>query len=140
MRRIVLIILAFIFLPNPGKPGSYNSYSNLAYCSDRLTCLHETAHAIDDSSGWISQSPEFELAVGLYLQTADYDETYLQITHTLMTTKQNQMKEVYAWFFAYSDGDIEKINHFVRPYYNEDTVNAFLEKSNSRVMIFWGLD
>jgi len=134
MKRLVFLVMLLVFLPNPGRSGSYNSYSNLAYCEDRLVCLHELAHAMDHDANWISQTPEFEWAVGLYLQTAPYDTLYLQIVHTLATTKQNQAKEVYAWFFAYADGNVDYIPRVLQPYYDQKTATIYSYQIDRGVM------
>lgn len=137
MRRLVIIILAAIFLPLGNTHGVYNEYSDTAYCTDRLTCLHEIGHALDDKSGWISDSEEYRFALSMYLLDANYDELYIQITYTLMTTKQEQMHEVYAWFFAYADGKIENIPPKLQPFYDQELVDKYVNLADNRFLLLW---
>jgi len=141
VRRIVLFVFLIVILPNQGRPGSYNRYSNLGYCTDTSTCLHEIGHAIDDKSGRISQSEDFKLAVAIYLNTADLSEwrsarLYNQITYTLFTTKQNPMAEVYAWFFAYSGGNLDNLPSIIRPFFDQSLVRECLKQNGNHIMWF----
>lgn len=136
MKRIIFVLLFLLIVPPLGKPGAYKTYSALAYCTDEITCLHEIGHMIDYASDWISQSNEFRLGLAMYLQKAPYDELYVQITYTLSTTKQNQLKEVYAWFFAYAGGDVDNIPEDVKPYFNREVAKSYMRHNNSHIMWF----
>ncbi|NUQ86789.1 MAG: hypothetical protein HUU11_18985, partial [Anaerolineales bacterium] len=51
----------WLLLPIPlrGEEGQFNVISGLIWCSDRSSCLHEVAHALDREGGWISHGDDF---------------------------------------------------------------------------------
>lgn len=137
MKRLALLILFVMFVPNPGHDGSYKAASNLAYCTSPISCLHEEGHALDFNNGKPSQTEEFKLALALYLTTSSYDSMFVQVTYTMMTTKQDVLEEVYAWIFAYSDGDIEKIPSMLQPFYTKNVYSFSYTKGKTTYLWFY---
>ena len=66
---IVCVALLFLIvpIPLPGTSGVYNYVSNLYWCSDNVSCLHERAHQMDRNQGQISHSKEWSNALYLYV-------------------------------------------------------------------------
>lgn len=115
MRYAVLLVallslsaVAFLPLPLPGTIGMYNSWSGLIWCTSELTCMHEVGHKLDDMSGWVSSTPEFQAKIRKY----EFDS--LLPDDPLM----NKQAELYAMLFSISHGDPERVMAEFRPFYN----------------------
>ncbi len=133
-----LLAMAFlyIFLPIPigNQRGVYNTITGLYWCSDTYSCNHELGHKMDAQLGWISQTPEFEVALS-NLVLEDYARgkltpySYLIIKkmikyengfHQLIT---NEQSEIYADIYALSNASREKMPDSLEPFYLWNSTN-----------------
>lgn len=139
LRTLLIFLLILVVLsPNLGKPGSYNAYSGLAYCTSEITCYHEIGHAIDTGMNWVSQSNEFVVAISWYLiNSPAHDPLKLQILYTTETTKQNLLKEIYAWTFAYFKGDVESMPDYLQPFFDTTLSSKYMLQKDNKYMWLW---
>jgi len=105
-RSLLLIVVCFLlFAPIPprGATGAYNTFSHALICATREICLHELAHGLDQSAGWPSRTEEFQDAVSVHLgeQPGEYN-----------------WPELYAWLYAFTDGDRDKMPDELRRFYD----------------------
>ena len=127
-----LLAMAFlyIFLPIPigNQRGAYNVITGLYWCSDTYSCNHERAHQMDAQLGWISHSPEWEIATANYVLESYAKgeitpQAYLIIGmmikykngfHQLITDEQS---EIYADIYALSNANREEMPDSLEPFY-----------------------
>ena len=125
-----IIVLAFLILPipMPGTNGTYNAVSNLYWCSDHYSCLHEKAHQMDRQQGWISHSVEWGNALHLYvIVQSRMDEvdpytiailsSFLDYHHKLYYVFNDPSAELYANIYAMSNGNKEEMPDVLEPFY-----------------------
>lgn len=67
MAALISLCLALLPIPMPGQDGVYNTWSRLSWCSNERACIHERAHALDQTLGWPSHSTEFGRALEIYV-------------------------------------------------------------------------
>ncbi len=123
-----LLLFALLPVPMPGTTGIYNSVSNLYWCSDHLSCLHERAHQMDRSQGWISHSKEWSDALYLYVlvqsQTDKADPYVIAILsnrldyhHKFYYLFNDSNTELYAKIYELSNGDRAEMPDSLESFY-----------------------
>jgi len=133
---LLAMALLYIFLPIPigGQRGAYNTITGLYWCSDTYSCNHERGHQMDAQLGWISHSPEWELALSNYVLEMYSEKTptpytwlimgrvieYKGAFHQLITDEQS---ELYADIYALSNGRKEEMPDSLEPFYLWDQTN-----------------
>lgn len=131
-----IIVLAFLVLPIPlpGKNGAYNAFSNLYWCSDEYSCLHEKAHQMDRNQNWISHSDAWINELHLYvLVQSRIDKTNPYVIEILSSFLDYHYKfyyifndpnaELYANIYVMSDGTKEKMPDSLEPFYLWNSAN-----------------
>lgn len=108
--KIILPALALLLfgyvsapLPRPHALGYY-TWNGTIWCTTRAACIHEIGHKLDDEAGWISGQSAFVAAVREYTQ-AQIDTP-------------GQARELYADFYAFTDGDPARMPVMFRPFYD----------------------
>jgi len=109
----------------------YDYTTGLTNCTNDYSCLHESAHRLDDSLGTISHSREFADAVRLYVLAnqdeltfkivmfdglMNYSEQYESGSERFSSPIQELYAEMYVWF----NGDISKMPVDFQKFYKED--------------------
>lgn len=130
----IIVVLAFLILPipMPGTNGVYNSFSNLYWCSDHYSCLHEKAHQMDRNQKQISHSDEWSNALYLYVivQTRNNEinpfvvaimSSYLNPRHKFYYVFNDPSAELYANIYALSNGNRSEMPESLAPFYLWDT-------------------
>lgn len=125
-----IVVLAFLILPipMPGTSGVHNSISNLYWCSDHYSCLHEKAHQMDKQQGWISHSVEWCNALHLYVivqsrrdevdpYTIAIFSSFLDYHPKLYYVFNDPSAELYADIYAMSNGNREEMPDALEPFY-----------------------
>lgn len=131
-----IIALAFLILPipMPGTNGAYNSVSDLYWCSDHFSCLHEKAHQMDRNQNWISRTDAWANELHLYvLVQSRIDKvdpyvvkilsSFLDYRHKFYYVFNDPSAELYANIYAMSDGTREKMPDSLEPFYLWDNTN-----------------
>jgi hypothetical protein len=120
------------------------------FCHDKNSCLHESAHKVDDTAGWISRTDEWVEAVDdyrmtQYLMPAEFkDKHAFEIVFFPGIGKQKLTSvdsksiifwqggwggytELYASIAGYSGGDINEIPLCLQQFYNMDSINKTMK-------------
>jgi len=131
-----IIVLAFLILPipMPGSTGAYNVISNLYWCSNHYSCLHEKAHQMDRNQGWISHSVEWNNALHLFAivqsRTDKADPYVIAIFSSFLDYHpkfyyvfNDPSAELYADIYALSNGNREEMPDSLEPFYLWDSAN-----------------
>lgn len=130
-----VVLLAFVLLPvpMPGATGVYNSITNLYWCNNDASCLHEKAHQMDRTQGWISHSKEWSDTLHLYVivqsRSNEADpyvvailSSFLDYHHKFYYLFNDSNKELYANIYALSNGNKAEMPDSLEPFYLwEDT-------------------
>lgn len=150
MRKVLFVLVMFALLclapiPKPGQQGTYNTASRLAFCKTHDTCLHEIAHALDQQAGWVSQSPEFKIALQMYLflelrnpvlQQAPAD--ILELTYYSSDHQMRYIKmELYAYFFEHAKGNAENMPEVFRAFYDWDAASQLIARLQDDQKLYW---
>lgn len=133
---LALVVALYTFFPIPigNQRGAYNTITGLYWCSDTYSCNHERGHQMDAQLGWISHSPEWELALRDYVVKMYSEKTitpytllimgraieYQDTFHQLITDEQS---ELYADIYALSNASREKMPDSLEPFYLWDNTN-----------------
>lgn len=150
MKRIWIAIISLIALlvmvpvPHQGQAGAYNTVSHLAYCSTRGACLHEIGHALDQSAGWISQSPAFHTALQMYLYTelrkpilTELPADILEVTYRGDDDGRTVRMELYAFLFQQAGGQPERMPAALRSFYNWPLAEQFIKTLLPHQTLYW---
>jgi hypothetical protein len=124
---LIILVLAFGLLapipPTPQHLGDYNTLSHLMYCVTPVACLHEVGHRLDQSLGYPSQRPSYSKVLQMYL-LVELHHTMLEIVPVSVLdltyrsdSVSTNLKEIYAYMFAWADGKLENIPDGLRPFY-----------------------
>lgn len=120
--RLLVLIWLLLPIPSAGMVGSYNPITNLAYCPSNDICLHETGHAIDRSLGYPSQSEEFKTQLQIFIVSEFKEDNpsdlSIKVMNTVMTSKQNTMREVYANLYKWSGGNENNLPKNLAKFYD----------------------
>lgn len=150
MKRMVLVLalllgtLTLCPFPHHGQDGAYNTASHLAYCTTQAACLHEIGHALDQRSGWISQSAEFHTALQMYLYTelrkpilTELPADILEVTFRGADDVGTVRMEVYAFLFQQAEGQPERMPEPLRQFYNWTLSEHFLQQLHPHQTLYW---
>ena len=111
---MIILLLCLLLLPIPyGYAGMYNTWSGLIYCQPEA-CAHEVGHKLDDMSGWVSRTDEFQYAI------SDMAEMGLAL--------QDNSQEDYAWIFELAHGQRENMPEQLQEFYDWELAEQLLEK------------
>lgn len=145
--KVFLPLLLILFLypfQDSGKGGSYNVISKFASCTTRLACLHEVGHALDQDSGWVSQSPRFEKALQMYLMVElrkpvleEVPASILELTYRGNGNMGVVKMEIYAYLFAWADGESLNMPAGLRQFYNWTLAGKLISKLRDDQSLYW---
>jgi len=136
---IVAITLVWLLgtVPLNDEEGLYNPITDLIWCSNESSCLHELGHKLDRHAGWISHSERFGSAVEMYVFIEIYSESppsrlvhrILSLPGTLRRSgiTADPQAEMYATIFELSDGKVENMPEIFREFYDWDRVEIYLK-------------
>ena len=129
--------------PSLQHAGAYNYTSHLMYCRTQLACLHEVGHRLDQLAGYPSQSEEFNQALQMYLYVemrkpvlSEIPASILELTYR-NGSMDNTKKEIYAYIFAWSHGDINAIPDGLRKFYDFFDVRRLMLNIKPNQSIYW---
>lgn len=125
---LVILVFAFLPIPMPGTTGVYNSVSNLYWCSGTYACLHERAHQMDKTQGWISHTKEWSNALHLYVIVQSRNDavdpfvivilsSFLDYHQKFYYVFNDQNAELYADIYALSNGKKEEMPDSLEQFY-----------------------
>lgn len=143
---IALVIMFALLAPVPTaqQHGTYNTVSHLAYCDDHNVCLHEIGHALDQQAGWISQSPEFQRALQMYLyvemrkpKLTAMPAYILELTYRSGEGMDSVKMEIYAYLFQWSAGNPERMPEVMRSFYDWQTAQRLIHLLLPDQKIYW---
>lgn len=136
---IAAVLAAWTMLPiaKPGEAGAYNLISGLAYCANRAACEHEIGHALDQQSGWISQTPQFAEAVQLYLLVELRKETLQPLPVNVLKVASRGWREVYAYLFQQSGGDPKRMPPGLRAFFDWVRAAEYIEQLDANKTFYF---
>lgn len=142
---IFLLVIAWIIAPIPPSAqhiGAYNYTSHLMYCKNRLGCLHEIGHRLDQKAGYISQSKEFYKALEMYLyvelRKPNLSAMPADILELTYQHDETPIKcEIYAYLFAWADGKPENMPESLRKFYDWNKGAELIKQLHSNQKIYW---
>jgi hypothetical protein len=148
--NIALIFVLYIQFLATKDVGHYNYITGEIVCHSRETCLHEVAHKLDHSQGWISKTNKYQHSIDVYRAMIwFYPDTrnekaliiynypglgsnYWQDTNPIHTTfwmgGWGGYTELFADIVLWSDGNPDKCIPELRDWYDWNFINSEMEK------------
>jgi hypothetical protein len=111
MKNLMILILVFLFFNSVNTPriiGWYNPNTDEIWCTTQLSCWHEEAHRLDKELGYPSQTIEFKKEIDK-----------IPVIFTVQQIGE-KYAEAYAWFWAFEDGNINKVPEWFKKFYQKD--------------------
>lgn len=97
---------------NMSRGGFYIAELDYLYCTSEKTCIHEQAHRMDAQRGFISSTPEYQLAIRNYAINNPGKLWSSQILNY-----RGSMSEMYAQMYESVSGNIELLPIELRRFY-----------------------
>jgi hypothetical protein len=97
---------------NMTRGGFYIAGLDYLYCTSELTCIHEHAHRMDAQRGFISSTPEYQLAIQSYAMNNPGKLWSSQILNY-----RGSMSEMYAQMYESVSGKIDLLPIELRRFY-----------------------
>ena len=87
---------------NMTRGGFYIAGFDYLYCTSKATCIHEQAHRMDAQRGFISSTPEYQLAIQSYaMNNPD------KLWSSQILNYRGSMNEMYAQMYESVSGKID---------------------------------
>lgn len=139
--KLFLTFSAIFYLYLTSQPiGSYNTFTGMITCYDKITCLHESAHkydhehSISKSNEWIEAVEDYRSSIDETIEYQDNPKDFMiyyfpgigskRLTLNNITTTSffeggwGGYTELYAWIAERSDGKIENIPQPFQGFYD----------------------
>ena len=116
-----VLFLSWALLPLPwfGMCGAYNAWSGLTWVTSKPSIkkacwIHEKGHELDDLSGWVSRTDEFQHEVSALADMG--------------LALQANSQEDYAYIFQLANGQRENMPLVLQEFYDWELAEKLLEK------------
>ena len=118
MKKIYLVLILALILPFPvrGQTGVYNKFSHIFICTTELTCLHEEGH--HSYQVMKINNADFQKSLNDFHFTPN-DKFSLNLMSVIL--RGNDLEEIYADIFSWSNGKREDMPDVFLPFYDFDT-------------------
>lgn len=135
---LLFLGLMFLIFPIPTRKdqiGIYNPISRMIWCRTEAGCLHEIGHKLDHDARWISDSPEFCVALQEFLIVELAKEEPSKVAYDILIHAgafnghsgfpSTPNREIYAWLFAWAGGERDNMPEVFRSFYDWELAEKF---------------